>query len=94
MKLGNTWVIDDFVAHSPRYAAGIFFFHFSKIIFILTLMLGNITLTAGTSYQLLVEYFQGTGGGKTTLYWSSACLAEEVIPKSQLDFRAWRIVNA
>ncbi len=45
---------------------------------------GNIKLTAGTSYNIEVKYFENSGAAKCLLEWSSAMMAKQVVPKSVL----------
>jgi len=45
---------------------------------------GKITLTAGTKYDIKVEYFENYGGANIKLEWSSALQAREVVPTAQL----------
>ncbi|MBS1566738.1 MAG: T9SS type A sorting domain-containing protein, partial [Bacteroidetes bacterium] len=45
---------------------------------------GTISLTAGTKYDIVVEYFQQTGGAVASLWWSSPSTAKAIIPASQL----------
>ncbi len=45
---------------------------------------GTISLTAGTRYQIQMDYFEGGGGAVAGLSWSSASQPREVIPASQL----------
>lgn len=42
---------------------------------------GTIALTAGTEYDIRLEYFQSTAQGSLRLSWSSASQAKEVIPQ-------------
>jgi len=49
-----------------------------------TEMSGTITLTAGQKYDIVMEYFQGTGYAVSKLLWSSASTAKAIIPASQL----------
>jgi hypothetical protein len=47
---------------------------------------GTITLTAGTQYDLLMEYYEATGGAVARLSWAGAngCEPKAVVPQSQL----------
>jgi len=45
---------------------------------------GTISLTAGTKYDIKMEYYENTGGAAAQLRWSSASQAKEIIPASQL----------
>jgi len=45
---------------------------------------GSITLTGGQKYDIVMEYFQGTGYAVSKLLWSSASTAKAIIPASQL----------
>ncbi len=45
---------------------------------------GTITLTAGKSYTIKMEYFQSGGGVVAQLSWSSPALAKQIIPTAQL----------
>lgn len=45
---------------------------------------GSITLISGVSYDIRLEYFQGSGGSKISLAWSSDNLPKEIVPQSQL----------
>ena len=45
---------------------------------------GSITLTAGQKYDIVMEYFQGTGFAVSKLLWSSPGTAKAIIPASQL----------
>ena len=45
---------------------------------------GTITLAAGQKYDIVMEYYQGTGYAVAKLAWSSASTAKAIIPASQL----------
>ncbi|HEY9421917.1 MAG TPA: PA14 domain-containing protein, partial [Thermoanaerobaculia bacterium] len=45
---------------------------------------GTISLTAGQSYDIRMEFFENAGGAAARLLWSAAGLAKQVIPQSQL----------
>ena len=45
---------------------------------------GTITLAAGQKYDIVMEYFQGTGYAVAKLAWSSASTPKAIIPASQL----------
>jgi len=45
---------------------------------------GTISLNAGTSYQIQVEYYENGGGAEARLYWQSARQAREIVPNTQL----------
>ena len=45
---------------------------------------GTITLTAGTAYSLVVEYYEHGGGASVRLGWSSFDQPYELIPSTQL----------
>ncbi len=45
---------------------------------------GKINLTAGTKYDIKIEYFENVGGANIKLEWSSALQAREVVPTTQL----------
>jgi hypothetical protein len=45
---------------------------------------GTIALTAGTQYDIRVDYYDDTGGASLALRWSSASQAKQIIPQSQL----------
>ncbi|HEX3133157.1 MAG TPA: PA14 domain-containing protein [Planctomycetota bacterium] len=45
---------------------------------------GTIALTAGTKYDIVVEYYQATGGARIALAWSNALTSKQLIPSSQL----------
>ncbi len=45
---------------------------------------GTITLTANQKYDLLMEYFEFTGGAVARLLWSSPSQPQEIIPAIQL----------
>jgi peptidoglycan/xylan/chitin deacetylase (PgdA/CDA1 family) len=45
---------------------------------------GSITLTAGTKYDIRLEYYENTGNASAILSWSSAHTAKAVIPQSRL----------
>jgi len=45
---------------------------------------GSITLTGGQKYDIVMEYFQGTGYAVSKLLWSSPRTAKAIIPASQL----------
>ncbi|MFO8008656.1 MAG: PA14 domain-containing protein, partial [Candidatus Brocadiia bacterium] len=45
---------------------------------------GTIALSAGTKYDIQLDYYENGGGAVIELYWSSASQAEEIIPQSQL----------
>lgn len=44
----------------------------------------SIALTAGQSYAIKMEFFEGTGAATAQLRWSSASTAKQVVPTSQL----------
>ncbi len=46
--------------------------------------LGSITLQAGVLYDLQLDYFQGTGGAFTHLFWYSNSQPKQVIPTARL----------
>lgn len=50
---------------------------------------GTINLTAGTQYDIKLEYFENKGNAQVKLYWSSKSQEKEIIPSKQ--FR--RIAN-
>jgi hypothetical protein len=45
---------------------------------------GIITLAANQKYDIVMEYYENTGGAVATLSWSSASQAKQIIPQSQL----------
>ena len=45
---------------------------------------GSISLTGGQRYDIVMEYYQGTGYATAKLSWSSASTAKAIIPASQL----------
>ncbi|MFO8008462.1 MAG: PA14 domain-containing protein, partial [Candidatus Brocadiia bacterium] len=45
---------------------------------------GTISLSAGTKYDVQLDYYENGGGAVIELYWSSASQAEEIVPQSQL----------
>ncbi len=45
---------------------------------------GTISLVAGQKYDILIEYFEGTGEAVTKLSWSSASTPKAIVPQSQL----------
>lgn len=45
---------------------------------------GNITLTAGQSYDIKLEYYEGSGSAVAQLRWSSPSTPKQIIPQSQL----------
>jgi hypothetical protein len=45
---------------------------------------GTISLVAGQTYSIKMEYYQGSGGAVSKLLWSSYSTAKQVIPTSQL----------
>ncbi|MFO8006838.1 MAG: PA14 domain-containing protein, partial [Candidatus Brocadiia bacterium] len=45
---------------------------------------GTIALSAGTKYDIQLDYYENTGGAVIQLSWSSASQAKEIIPQSQL----------
>ncbi|MFO8008405.1 MAG: sugar-binding protein, partial [Candidatus Brocadiia bacterium] len=45
---------------------------------------GTIALSAGTKYDIQLDYYENGGGAVCQLSWSSASQAEEIIPQSQL----------
>jgi hypothetical protein len=45
---------------------------------------GTVTLSAGQKYDIMVEYFQGSGGAVAKLLWSSHSTPLDVVPQSQL----------
>ncbi|KAK6033572.1 PA14 domain protein [Ostertagia ostertagi] len=45
---------------------------------------GSIALVAGQRYDIVMEYYQGTGYASSKLYWSSASTPKAIIPKLQL----------
>jgi hypothetical protein len=54
---------------------------------------GTITLVAGQKYDIVMEYYQGTGSGIAQLSWSSASQAKEIIPATQLYANAGPTVS-
>jgi hypothetical protein len=46
---------------------------------------GRVSLTAGTRYDIKLEYFDGINEALITLAWSSASQPKEIIPSSQLS---------
>lgn len=44
----------------------------------------TVTLEAGKRYDIKMEYYENTGNASAKLYWSSAHVARELIPQSQL----------
>ena len=45
---------------------------------------GSIALTAGTKYNIKMEYYENGGGSVARLSWSSSSQAKQTIPQSQL----------
>jgi transcriptional regulator CtsR len=45
---------------------------------------GNIALTGGQQYDIVMEYFEGAGDAVARLSWSSASTAKAVIPQNRL----------
>lgn len=45
---------------------------------------GTISLTAGTKYDIKMEFYENGGGAVAKLSWSSSSQAKEIIPQSQL----------
>lgn len=45
---------------------------------------GVISLTAGTQYDIIMDYYENTGYATAKLYWSSAGQAKEIVPVTQL----------
>ncbi len=45
---------------------------------------GTIALTAGTQYDIQMDYFENGGNATAQLLWSSASQTKEIIPQSQL----------
>jgi hypothetical protein len=45
---------------------------------------GTIGLTAGTAYDIRLEYYDNTGSASAALRWSSTSQAKQIIPQSQL----------
>ena len=45
---------------------------------------GTIALTAGTKYDIKMEYYENGGGASAQLSWSSSSQAKQIIPQSQL----------
>ncbi len=45
---------------------------------------GSITLEANTKYDIVLEYYERTGGAVAQLEWSSASLSQEIVSKSNL----------
>jgi hypothetical protein len=45
---------------------------------------GTIDLTAGTKYDIVLEYFESSGAATAELRWSSPTTVDEVIPQTQL----------
>ena len=41
---------------------------------------GSITLEADTLYDIVVEYFENTGGAVARLFWSSPSQSQQIIP--------------
>lgn len=46
---------------------------------------GKITLVAGQTYPIQLEYYENTGDATIKLYWSSNSQTKELIPQSQLS---------
>ncbi|UQZ81097.1 Endo-1,4-beta-xylanase A precursor [Paenibacillus konkukensis] len=44
-----------------------------------------ITLTAGTDYDIRLDYYSNTGNASVKLYWSSASQAKQIVPQSRLS---------
>ncbi|MCM3748342.1 PA14 domain-containing protein [Paenibacillus pasadenensis] len=44
-----------------------------------------IQLITGNKYDIVIEYFENTGGAASKLSWSSQLVPKEVVPQSQLD---------
>ena len=53
----------------------------------LTTNTGKITLIAGTSYDIRVEYQQGTGVASAKLSWSTSSFGKTIVPQSVLRDR-------
>ncbi|MFO8006366.1 MAG: PA14 domain-containing protein, partial [Candidatus Brocadiia bacterium] len=45
---------------------------------------GTIALSAGTNYDIQLDYYENGGGAVIELYWSSVSQTEEIIPQSRL----------
>jgi len=45
---------------------------------------GTISLNAGTSYQIQVEFYENGGGAEARLYWQSTRQTREIVPNTQL----------
>src|SRR5204862_5359998 len=45
---------------------------------------GQITLQAGQSYSIQMDFFEATGGALAQLYWSTPTLAKQIVPQTQL----------
>jgi PA14 domain/Galactose oxidase-like, Early set domain/Glyoxal oxidase N-terminus len=45
---------------------------------------GSITLTAGSGYSIVMEYFDNTGSASAQLSWSSPSTPKQIIPQSRL----------
>lgn len=45
---------------------------------------GTIAMTAGTKYDIALEYYQAAGGARIALAWSSPSTAKQIVPTSQL----------
>jgi hypothetical protein len=45
---------------------------------------GSISLTAGSGYSIVMEYFDNTGGAVAQLSWSSPSTPKQIIPQSRL----------
>jgi thiol-disulfide isomerase/thioredoxin len=45
---------------------------------------GNISLLAGRSYPITIEYYENSGRASMKLYWASSHQPKEIIPKSSL----------
>lgn len=45
---------------------------------------GNISLTAGSKYNIVMEYYKNTGTASALLSWSSASQTKQTIPQTQL----------
>ncbi len=46
---------------------------------------GQIALSAGQNYPIVMEYYENNGGARAELYWSSTSQIEQIIPQSQLS---------
>jgi glucose/arabinose dehydrogenase len=55
---------------------------------------GSVTLSAGVSYPLRLEYYESAGGATIQLFWSSPSQSRQIIPSTRLSALADPVIPA